>query len=78
VKCCPKKHDKISLKSVYPDNVGEMKIKQNMISLEMPVPSQGHCGFPFSGCRLILSVAKKGNNKITELRAILQRERQNS
>ena len=26
------------------------------ISLEMPVPSQGHYSFQFSGCRLILSV----------------------
>ena len=29
---------------------------QPTISLEMPVPSQGHCGFQFSGCWLILYV----------------------
>jgi hypothetical protein len=29
---------------------------QPTISLEMPVPSQGHYGFQFSGCWLILSV----------------------
>jgi hypothetical protein len=47
---------------------------QPTISLEMPVPSQGHCGFHSFGNHFL----NKGNNKITELRTILQRESQNS
>jgi hypothetical protein len=84
---------------------------QPIISLEMPVPSQGHYGFhsfpvvdwfchktkdrvtrtpltqvlrkgssscSTSDTRRVNLVTNKGNNKITELRTILQRESQNS
>jgi uncharacterized membrane protein len=33
-----------------------LNLIQPTISLEMPVPSQGHYGFQFSSCWLILSV----------------------
>jgi hypothetical protein len=42
----------------------------------MAVPSQGNYGF--HSFRLLTYFVNKGNNKITELRTILQMESQNS
>ena len=47
-------------------------------NIKVPVDERGNAKHPVNTYELILNVCNKGNNKITELRTILQRESKNS
>jgi hypothetical protein len=51
-------------------------LPQLFVNYDTEMPSNGHNNF--RECALIFPMRNKGNNKITELRTILQRESQNS